>query len=213
MPLLFLKNISPICISAVWAISETQEQLWTIFPENASDWQYLQEISHPQKQLEFLASRLLVQDMLKHWQSAYYGIRKDDLKRPDLVNYDFKISLSHSHEYATAIIHQQQAVGIDMELIRPQIARIKSKFLNDEELSFAQDDLSKLTLLWAAKEALYKLYGQKQLIFKTDMYVPAFDLQAINGTTFIQLFPQTPDKQAFELHYEKIGNYWLVYVL
>jgi 4'-phosphopantetheinyl transferase len=212
VPLLFSRNISPECIWAIWAITETNEQLWVMFPNNPIDLKNLQEISHPQKQTEFLASRLLMQELLKPWQSVYYGIQKDELKRPSLVNYDYQISLSHSHEYAAAIIHQNQAIGIDLELIRPQIARIKHKFLSETELAFAQDDLNCLTLCWAAKEALYKLYGQKQLIFKTDMAIPNFEIDEHKGQTEIILFPQTPQNQVFTLSYEKLGNYWLALV-
>ncbi len=212
MPLLFLKNISLECVWAIWTMTETYEQLWAVFPNNATDLAHFKEISHPQKQTEFLASRLVVQNLLNHWQSAYYGIQKDELKRPSLVNYEYQVSLSHSHEYAAAIIHQNQAVGIDLELIRPQIARIKHKFLSDNELAFAQSDLNRLTLLWAGKEALYKLYGQKQLIFKTDMLIPDFEINALKGQTDIVLFPQTPHNQVFTMTYEKLGNYWLVLV-
>jgi 4'-phosphopantetheinyl transferase len=212
VPLFFLKNISPQCAWAIWTMTETYDQLWAVFPRNESDLTHFKEISHPQKQTEFLASRLLIDKMLSHWQSAYYGIQKDALKRPSLVNYGYKISLSHSHEYAAAIIDQNRAVGIDLELIRPQIARIKHKFLSENELAFAQTDLNRLTLLWAGKEALYKLYGQKQLIFKTDMWIPDFEINPLKGQTEIVLFPQTPHNQVFTMNYEKLDNYWLVFV-
>jgi hypothetical protein len=84
--------------------------------------------------------------------------------------------------------------------------------LSDNELAFAQSDLNRLTLLWAGKEALYKLYGQKQLIFKTDMLIPDFEINALKGQTDIVLFPQTPHNQVFTMTYEKLGNYWLVLV-
>ena len=52
-------------------------------------------------------------------------------------------------------------LGVDVERRRPQLLRVQTKYLHDDELPMLlpciPDELTALTLLWSAKEALFKL--------------------------------------------------------
>ncbi len=70
-------------------------------------------------------------------------------------------------------INPTQPLGVDIESLRPQIEKIKSKFCRPEELEFAITPVQSL-LIWSAKEAMYKAYGKKEIDFREQMRVHAF---------------------------------------
>jgi 4'-phosphopantetheinyl transferase len=69
-------------------------------------------------------------------------------------------------------------VGIDIEKQRDKILRIAHKFTPIEEyytLTNADARMRKLTIVWGAKESLYKLYSQEGLSFLKHIDVTNFD--------------------------------------
>lgn len=212
MPIIDMPIESTEIHLGLWQIKETLEELLEKLALNVIDKNYLEAISHPQKQLEFLASRLLIKTMLNTLSIDYQGVIKNELNRPALFEHTYHISLTHCKDYTASILHPSRAVGIDMELVREQTRRVQHKFLNAEELAFADNNLEKLTLLWAVKEALYKLYGQKKLTLKGDMSVQPFELAEKGKLTAI-LFPQNIDYQIFTFAYQRIEDYYLAYSL
>ena len=78
------------------------------------------------------------------------------------------ISITHSHNFTAIIISKKDEVGIDIEMQRDKILRIAHKFTPFEEyrtLANTEAIIRKLTIVWGAKESLYKIYGQKGLSF------------------------------------------------
>ena len=51
-----------------------------------------------------------------------------------------------------------------------------------------KNDLSEYTALWSAKEAVYKLYGQKKLHFKTQIILTDFSQKLLHNSFSIYLF-------------------------
>ena len=89
------------------------------------------------------------------------------------------ISITHSHEFS-AIILSAKPVGIDIEEQRDKIIRIEDKFVSNREKEYleqSENRIKSLTILWGAKEALYKLYGTTGLSFKNHIDVAPFDLE------------------------------------
>jgi 4'-phosphopantetheinyl transferase len=93
------------------------------------------------------------------------------------------VSLSHSGAWVVVLLAPPgTAVGIDVEVVRDKALRIARKFLNAAELA-ATDGLELLdyapsptpaatevfSLLWSAKETLYKLAGQRGIIFRENL--------------------------------------------
>ncbi len=72
------------------------------------------------------------------------------------------LSISHSHRYGIALASRIGPCGVDIQKIVPKIVRISSYFANDQELLLLKRKLTakaetiRLTMLWAAKEALKK---------------------------------------------------------
>lgn len=72
------------------------------------------------------------------------------------------ISISHSAKLACVAFNSTTRIGIDIENIRPQLRRVASRFLNEEERSFIKTDFD-LLKAWTAKEATFKAAGREKL--------------------------------------------------
>ena len=121
------------------------------------------------------------------------------------------ISLSHSHDKLAMIVNEQEPTGIDIELIRDKVLRIRHKFLSPPELTESADDVEKLLVYWAAKETLYKIYGLKEVDFVTNLFVKPFNKHNF-GTITGEI--NLPDfKKTYALYYQSVDNYILVYAL
>lgn len=158
----------------LWHITENLEELFEALCPNEIDLSYLDKIGHEKKKKEFLASRLLLKQLLQYYDLEYKGVIKDDILKPYLVGHKFHISISHSHDYATAVIQPEHKTAIDIELISPKMLDIAPKFLTEEEAAFALQDQEKATLLWCAKETLYKIYHGRGLVFKENLFIRSF---------------------------------------
>lgn len=107
----------------------------------------------------------------------------DENGKPHLKDGKF-ISITHSFEFAAIIISDQE-VGIDIEKQRNKIMRIAHKFTPVEEYkTMANDDafIRKLTIVWCAKESLYKSFAEKGLSFLRHIDVADFDLDESETT-------------------------------
>lgn len=136
-------------------------------------------------------------------------LRYTNKGKPYLDNCEKFISVSHSHKYLVLLINEQEETGVDIELVRDKVLNIRHKFLNEEESSFAGDDLQVLITLWAAKEALFKVDGSKELRFKEDIAIKPFT----NPDNLVASIRRTNTTRTFKLVAEAIDNYILVYVL
>lgn len=149
---------------------------------------------------EYLAKKLLGDNCI---------IAYDDKGKPYLSSDSKHISISHSHDKLAIIINEKESTGIDIELIRDKVLKIKHKFLTNEELLEVNDDVEKMLIYWAAKETLYKIYGLKEVDFIAHLFVKPFTkhkLGTIIGNINLPNF-----KESFELNYQLIEDYVLVY--
>jgi phosphopantetheinyl transferase len=104
------------------------------------------------------------------------------------------------------IVNKTHNTGVDIELIRDKVKQVKHKFLNAAEALAAGESIEHLVRFWAAKETLYKIYGLKELDFIENLAVEDFEDNKIIGKITKHHFHQ---KQL--LHWEKLGQYILVY--
>ena len=205
MPIVLQKETNDQVMLAVWHITEQFDDLYDnlIGPDQDDILDHFVE----KKKLEMIATRLLLVQLTKEMRIPYEGIWKDDHGKPHLKNSDVSISISHAFPYAAAIIDRNGPTGIDIELPREQIHRIKHKFLSDNELS-AANNIDLLTIYWCAKECLYKIYGRKQLIFRRHLYVHEKDDGLLGGK--INFNEQS---EQFDMAYLRVNEHWLVYKL
>ena len=140
------------------------------------------DVTHPHKRLQHLAGRFLLQFLFPDFPYALIQIA--DTRKPFLPNEQYHFSISHCGDYAAAIVSSDKRVGIDIEMITPRIENIANKFLAPAENQFFNEDylsllaqrnmgtqlrLEFLTLIWSAKEAIFKWYGDGEVDFKKHM--------------------------------------------
>jgi 4'-phosphopantetheinyl transferase len=118
------------------------------------------------------------------------------------------ISISHSHDRLAIITNQAAPTGIDIELVRDKVLRIRHKFLNADEAVVCGDDVARLITVWAAKETLYKVDGLKGLDFREHLAVEFKNNGQIRG-----VIKREGSVKEYILQPELTDDYALVYVL
>ena len=149
--------------------------------------------------------------LIKHLLNKDAEIAYDEKGKPFLTNDSKHMSISHSHNKLAIIVNEMESTGIDIELIRDKVLKIKHKFLTPEELKDADDNTEKLLIYWAAKETLYKIYGLKEVDFIEHLFVKPFTKHNL-GTIIGQI--NLPNfTKSFYLNYQILDDYVLVYAL
>lgn len=131
---------------------------------------------------------LSIRHLLKELNLTDANIQYDEFGKPHLTNGSY-ISMTHSFTFTAIIISDDKPVGIDIEKQREKILKIAAKFTPIEEYkTIANVDalISKLTIVWGAKESLYKIYGKKKLQFLHHIYVNDFNFEDQKTTAEIR---------------------------
>ena len=157
----------------VWQIEETEEELamLILLADACPD-----EIANPRKRLEWMAGRVLLKKMVEDNNLPYQGILKDEFGKPFLRDLQHQISLSNSYPFVAVQIHPEKSVGIDLEQPRPKLFDVMRRVLTHDEWNDGANNLRKLCVYWCAKEALYKIYGKRSLIFTEQILIRPFAL-------------------------------------
>ncbi|MCW9037516.1 MULTISPECIES: 4'-phosphopantetheinyl transferase family protein [Altibacter] len=111
----------------------------------------------------------------------------DALGKPHLSD-GKHISITHSFIFSAIIISSAE-VGIDIEKQRAKILKIAHKFTPIEEYrTLANDDaiMRKLTMVWGAKESLYKSFARPGVSFLQHIYVEDFHLEDLYSTANVR---------------------------
>jgi phosphopantetheinyl transferase len=211
MALVYLRELDEKTKFAIWKIEESAEELLAKLQLDDDERDKLRQFSKGKRTLHWLATRVLLRQLLQ--TDSYIHCPSDANGKPYLPDYPYKISLTHSYEYAGIILSAKGECGIDLEIVKDKVVRIKEKFLKPEELQFirGEDEVAQLYACWCAKEAVYKLQGNKGVSFLEDMLIHPFIYQA-QGTMILDLFKER-EKHTFRVYYEKFQDYMLGYVV
>jgi phosphopantetheinyl transferase len=101
-------------------------------------------------------------------------------------------------------------------VITPRVEKVKHKFLHPEELRFVNSQsnsqqINLLTLLWSAKEAMFKWYGLGEVDFSEMMRTFPFELKdegIINAA-----FMKDDLQQRLLLHYRMVEGLSLAWIV
>ena len=183
----FQININSDCIATLRAITENEPTLRANLPLTVVEESELATITHPAQRVEWLACRVAIQQLTESQGLVYAGLQKDEFGKPHLIGSPWHISLSHTSGWAAAILHRSRPVGIDIEPIREQFTRVVPRVLSVDEIAHAAGNPHRLAVYWCAKEALYKLYGKRQLTFREHLHVEPFADDASQLTGHVRL--------------------------
>ena len=205
MPLFKIINHNATTQILVWKITESVAELAANNLVTESNHERIRAMKSEIHQRAFLSVRSLLR------QRNYFDtdLIYDESGKPHLSDGLF-ISISHSHEFASIIISDQK-VGIDIEMERDKIIAIADKFsvepLNKKS---KQNYIKKLTVIWGAKEAIFKIKNQKGISFKKHIFVKPFRINQ-KQTQADLIFDSKIE--VFDIYFEQIEKYILVYAL
>lgn len=190
----------------IWRIEESEEQLLAQLSRLDEYLPFLERVKGVERRREWLASRVLLQQLLGH--EARIAYRPDGA--PYLPDEPWQISISHTKGYAAVLLQTDPPVGIDIEYRAPRILRIRSRFVSAAEeagIDPAQE-VEHLLVHWCAKEALFKMIGQQEVDFVDHLHVQPFPLQPCG---MIEVRETRTARQAtFRLAYRLFPDFVLV---
>ncbi|MDR1543679.1 MAG: 4'-phosphopantetheinyl transferase superfamily protein [Prevotellaceae bacterium] len=170
--LLKKENVEKGAIIAFWKIDETVDELLSILHHDKDLILQISQFGSEKRKLEYLATRVLLNTVLDDEKTIAYKLSG----APYLTDKSFNISIAHTGIYVTLILHPTRKVGIDIEKISDRAVRVQHKFLSQNEIDFVEksSERTQLTLLWCAKEALYKIIDKEIIDFAEELRVSPF---------------------------------------
>lgn len=104
-------------------------------------------------------------------------------------------SLSHSEEECILAVAQGcGAIGVDVERERPQLVRVRCKFLSEKELEWiSEGDMHALLRAWTAKEAIYKAARTPGLPLTAIELSPGFGEGVAGSKHYALAYPDDSD--------------------
>ena len=202
MPHVSTHAITTDCDLIRWRITEPETLLFPQLVLTDEEQADLGGIAHPGQRVEWLACRVALKALVEAQGYRYDGLWKDEYGKPHLRGLPGEstpgestlgestpghISLSHTPGWATAVWHHTRPVGLDVEPIRDQFTRVVPRVLSASEITDADGQPDRLAVYWCAKEALYKLYGKRQLTFREHLLVDPFPTGATRLTGHVRL--------------------------
>lgn len=191
----------------IWKIEESYEQLseGVDLTKNCRD-----RVDGMKSELHrrgFMSIRHLMAEEGYTDHDLYY----DDNGKPHLTD-DKHISITHSFIFSAIIISTTE-VGIDIEKQRNKILKIAHKFTPIEEYrTLANDDaiMRKLTMVWGAKESLYKSFAMPGLSFLQHIYVEDFRLEDLYTTASVSF---NGKQETYNVWMEEFEGFTCAYAL
>ncbi len=189
----------------LWKITEALVDLFDCADITDTTLFRVGSIKSDQHKKGILAVRLLLQEAGYSDHDLYY----DAFGKPHLKDRTH-ISISHSHDFS-AIILSDRTTGLDLELRRNKIETIAYKFIEPGFIldKTAPDYISKLTVNWGIKEAVFKIRNEKGISFKDHIDVAPFEMA--DGKTTATLHFNNLVRR-FSVFFTEVENYTLVYL-
>jgi phosphopantetheinyl transferase len=163
----------------IWKIEEPESFFLNSVPLK-------QKVTHPYKRLQHLAGRLLLPELYEDFPLADIIIA--DTKKPFLEDEKYHFSISHCGNFAGAIASSRNRVGMDIEFMSPRLKGISPKFLNEDERKYLEKwqymsalHLQMITIIWSAKEAIFKWYGAGNVDFRKHMVMDGIIIFGSDG--------------------------------
>ena len=190
----------------VWKIEESLDDLKSDLRLKESSLIRLNGMKSELHQKGFLSVRRL----LEHAGYQDLNLSYNEFGKP-LLDDKKHISITHSFNFAAILISDIEA-GIDIEKNREKIVQIHHRFVNTEVDSLSNEDLVKqLTVIWGAKESMYKTYPYGGLSFHDHIGINPF-LFAHGRSTGRVIFGDW--KKEYEIKFEFFEEgFTLVYAL
>ena len=189
----------------IWKIEESFNDLFNNIYLNSRSNNRITNMKSELHQKGFISVRYLLKEAGYSDNDLFYT---EDGK-PHLKN-GKRISITHSYTFS-AIIISDSLVGIDMEMNREKIQRIAHKFVDTESDFIDEKNLIEhLTVIWGAKESLYKIHPDGGLLFIQHLPIEPFQLSDGKTKGWIK---KDNYYENYQIIFEQIEGFTLVYAM
>jgi 4'-phosphopantetheinyl transferase len=194
----------PNGLIGLWKFAETSGNLLSHFSaDDLADPAFL-KYTHEKRKVEWLATRVLISQMI----GPKYSISYLNSGKPILKHDQFKhISISHSRDFATVILHEHLNVGIDIEETTRDYNRIEKKYLSEIEIRQTDKNPQLQCLFWCAKEAVFKMVDDEGIEFRQQIHI-----LPESETKFLAKFISGSKESNYRLNHQFISEHCLVWV-
>ena len=153
---------------------------------------------------QFLATRKLLALENSDYKITY------EINGQPLLNSNYNISISHSHEIAAIAISDNSKIGLDVQLKEKKIFNIQNKFLNKSEILNIGENpsIDTLTMMWTSKESIYKAIGLKGISFSENIKIDKVTEKDKIGKGY---YINGTEKVKFELKFFYLDEYIVCY--
>ncbi|MFD2099872.1 4'-phosphopantetheinyl transferase family protein [Flagellimonas iocasae] len=208
MPIYKTITVSPTTSVYIWKVEEPEQDLAVGIELTPHCQNRMDGMKSEDHRRAFLSIRHLLAEAGYVDHDLFY----DDFGKPHLKDGNH-ISITHSHNFTGIIVSETDEVGIDIEMQRGKILRIAHKFTPIEEyktLANTEALIRKLTIVWGAKESLYKIYAQQGLSFLRHIDVMDFTFE---DTRTLAEILYKGKKSQYEVEFLEFEGFTCVYAL
>ncbi len=208
MPVIEIVRHSDKSVTAVWEITETENELLHEAALSGDELKELPATTNLQRRLERLAVHALLN---RAFDKKTVMLHRNN-GQPFLPDNTANISVTHTQRFAAIIIHEEASAGIDMEALSRNFDAVERKALSDEECRYLSGEHRnrQLCLLWCAKETLYKLIGESGIDFAQQLFVEKFT-PGQKGQLNAAYTDSEGRERAFIVHYKQIHDHMMAW--
>ena len=167
----------------------------------------LQKFKAEKRQLEWLAVRVLLKELLGEEKVIDYL----PSGKPFLKDRSACVSFSHTCGYVAVAVHPTKEVGIDIEQYGNRVSRLASRFVREDEMQSvrAGNEIYALLLHWSAKETMFKLMNQSDVDFLDHLHILPFIPTELGEMEAVEY--RTDLHQTFQISYYTHPDYVLTF--
>ena len=194
-------------VVGVWKVEETIGQLRSMFKDFSLYESDLQKFKAEKRQLEWLAVRVLLKELLGEEKVIDYL----PSGKPFLKDRSACVSFSHTCGYVAVAVHPTKEVGIDIEQYGNRVSRLASRFVREDEMQSvrAGNEIYALLLHWSAKETMFKLMNQSDVDFLDHLHILPFIPTELGEMEAVEY--RTDLHQPFQISYYTHSDYVLTF--
>jgi len=203
MPLVAHSKVENSKEILIWRMDEMLDELEPMVELSPFSKKRIKSFKSYKRKVEFFTARILI---------SLAGYKDEDLTYNEAgapVLKDSFISISHSDSYLGIIISKTEEVGIDLERQRNQLYRIRKRFIGEkEEELFDIESLDVITIIWACKEAMFKMCYREGIDFRENLFIEKIDF---SNNTIEGKFKYDDQERKMKANFHIFENHALVY--
>lgn len=190
---------------ALWSLTEELGFFEGKAHLSAADKETYSHITSTSRKKEWLAVRVLLNEVLGFWPQITYT----ETGKPLLQNHTRHLSVSHSKEMVGILLCTNPYAGIDIEHTNRSIEKVSKRFLSENELAQLnkQPESFSRILYWCAKEAIFKAVSESNILFSKQIFIQAVN----NDGTIKSHFKSEHEELDFILNYMELNKHMIVW--